>query len=164
MKDFEYFKELLENSKCSICNEGFTETNKPTLDCKNNKLSHTRDNVVPCCNYCNCVKSNKERYTKLFIQLRKFALKKHLPFSLTKEDEEEYEVTPKNITGGLSNVHNRKDLKGIDTIKNLVYIDYKVYIIDTNNIITHIIGIDFNSLYPSSYSSKHHSFNLIQME
>jgi hypothetical protein len=32
-------------------------------------------------------------------------------------------------------------------------------IIDTNNIITHIIGIDFNSLYPYSYSSKHHPFN-----
>jgi hypothetical protein len=38
MKDYEYFKQLLENSKCSICNEGFTETNKPTLDRKIIKL------------------------------------------------------------------------------------------------------------------------------
>jgi hypothetical protein len=127
MKDYQYFKELLENSKYSICNKSFTETNKPTLDRKNNKLNHTRDNVVPCCCYCNCVKSNKdERYTKLFIQLRKFAMKKHLPFTLAKGDEEEYEVTRKNITRGLSNFHNRKNLKGIDTIKNLVYIDDKV--------------------------------------
>jgi hypothetical protein len=41
----------------------------------------------------------------------------------------------------------------------LEYIDDKVHIIDTNNIITHIIGIDFNSLYPSSYSSLPHPFN-----
>jgi hypothetical protein len=34
-----------------------------------------------------------------------------------------------------------------------------VKIIDTQNVITHIIGIDFNSLYPSSYSSKYHPFN-----
>jgi hypothetical protein len=41
----------------------------------------------------------------------------------------------------LSNVHNRKNIKGIDTIKNLEFIDNKVHIIYTNNIITHIIGI-----------------------
>jgi hypothetical protein len=38
-------------------------------------------------------------------------------------------------------------------------VDNKINIIDTNNIITHIIGINFNSLYPSSYSSKPHPFN-----
>jgi hypothetical protein len=59
----------------------------------------------------------------------------------------------------LSNVHNRKNIKGVDTIKNLEFVDNKVYIIDTNNIITHIIGIDFNNLYPSSYSSLPHPFN-----
>jgi hypothetical protein len=59
----------------------------------------------------------------------------------------------------LSNVHNRKNIKGVDTIKNLEYSDDKVHILDTNNIITHIIGIDFNSLYPSSYSSLPHPFN-----
>jgi hypothetical protein len=66
MKDYENFKQLLENSKCSVCNEGFIETNKPTLDRKNNKLSHTKDNLVPCCGYCNCVKADTdEHYTKL---------------------------------------------------------------------------------------------------
>jgi hypothetical protein len=48
--------------------------------------------------------------------------------------------------------------------KNLVYENDKVNIIDTNSIITHIIGIDFNSLYPSSYSSKHYPLILIQTE
>jgi hypothetical protein len=41
----------------------------------------------------------------------------------------------------------------------LEYTDDKLHIIDTHNIITHIIGIDFNSLYPSSYSSIPHPFN-----
>jgi hypothetical protein len=36
--------------------------------------------------------------------------------------------------------------------------DNKVNIIDTKNIIIHIIGIDFNSLYSSSYSGKFHPF------
>jgi hypothetical protein len=112
MKDYEYFKQLLENSKCSICNEGFTEINKPTLDCKNNKISHTKENVVPCCGYCNCVKADR-----LHIQLRKYATQNHLPFTLAKGNKEKYEVIQKNITGGLSNVHNRKNLKGIDIIK-----------------------------------------------
>jgi hypothetical protein len=42
----------------------------------------------------------------------------------------------------------------------LEYSDDKVHIIDTNNIITHIIGIDFNNLYLSYYSSLPHPFNL----
>jgi hypothetical protein len=41
----------------------------------------------------------------------------------------------------------------------LEYFDDKVNIIDTNNIITHIVGIDFNSLYWSSFSSLPHPFN-----
>jgi hypothetical protein len=111
------------------------------------------------CNYCNSVKADRdEDYTLLFIQLRILALKNHLPFTLAKGDEEEYRVTRRNITGGLSNVHNRKNIR-VDTIKNLEYFDDKLHIIDTNNIITHIIGIDFNSLYLSSYSSLHHPFN-----
>jgi hypothetical protein len=106
------------------------------------------------------VKGDRDRkYTQLHVQLRKFAIKNHLPFTLAKRYEEEYEVTRRNITGGLSNVHNRKNIKGVDTIKNLEYVNNKVKIIDTQNVITHIIGIDFNSLYPSSYSSKYHPFN-----
>jgi hypothetical protein len=32
-------------------------------------------------------------------------------------------------------------------------IQNKVVSVETKNIITHIIGVDFNALYPSSYSS-----------
>jgi hypothetical protein len=35
-------------------------------------------------------------------------MKMHLPFTLAKGDEEEYKVTQKNITGGLSNVYSKK--------------------------------------------------------
>jgi hypothetical protein len=91
MKDYEYFKELLENSKCSICHEGFAEINKPTLDPKNNKIGHTKENVVPCCGYCNCIKADRDEcYTKLHIQLKKYAIQNHLLFTLAKGDEEEY--------------------------------------------------------------------------
>jgi hypothetical protein len=48
------------------------------------------------------VKGDKEKkYTKLHIQLRKYAIKNHLPFTLAKDDENKYKVTRKNITGGL---------------------------------------------------------------
>jgi hypothetical protein len=58
------------------------------------------------------VKADRDKkYTKLQVQLRKYAIKNHLPFILAKGDEDEYEVTRKNITSGLSNVHNRKILK-----------------------------------------------------
>jgi hypothetical protein len=109
MDDYDYFKELLKNSKCYLCNEGFTKKNKPTLDRKNNRIGYTKANVYPCCCYCNRVKSNRcKNDTKLFIQLKKYATKMNLPFTFAEGDEEEYEITRKNITGGLLNVHNRK--------------------------------------------------------
>jgi hypothetical protein len=89
----------------------------------------------------------------------------NLPFMFAEGDEEEYEITRKNITGGLSNVHNRRNLKGYDTIKRLDFSleNNKINIIDTHNLITHIIRIDFNSFYPSSYSSKFHHVIHTQM-
>jgi hypothetical protein len=132
MADYNYFRDSLLEAKCHICHAGFTLNNKPTLDRKNNKIGHTKDNVEWCCNYCNFVKVDRdEQYTKLFIQLRRFQTKYHLPTTLAKGDEEEYEVTRRNITGGLSNVHNRR------RFKNLEFVDNKVHIINTNNIITH---------------------------
>jgi hypothetical protein len=110
MNDYNYFRALFLKSKCHICHSGFNESNKPTLDRINNGICHTKDNVISCCNYCNSIKTDRDgKYTRLYVQLRRFALKNHLPTTLTNGDEEEYEVTRKNITGGLSNVHNRKN-------------------------------------------------------
>jgi hypothetical protein len=94
MLDYNYFQDSLLIAKCHICHAGFTFSNKLTLNRKNNKIGHTKDNVVLCCNYCNTIKADRdEHYTRLFIQLRRFALKHHLPTTLAKGDEEEYEVT-----------------------------------------------------------------------
>ncbi|KAA6359173.1 MAG: hypothetical protein EZS28_045300, partial [Streblomastix strix] len=51
--DYEYFKELFEKYRCYICNCKFTWKNRPTLDRINNELGHSKDNVLPCCLYCN---------------------------------------------------------------------------------------------------------------
>jgi hypothetical protein len=62
-------------------------------------------------------------------------MKMNLPFTFAEGDEDEYEITRKKITGGLSNVHNIINLKGFDTIKRLEYSDNKINIIDTHNLI-----------------------------
>jgi hypothetical protein len=85
-------------------------------------------------------------------------MKMNLPFTYAEGHKNKYKIT-RSITGDLSNVHNRRNLKGCDTIKQLEYFDNKINIIDTHNLITHIIGIDFNSLYPASYSFKFHPCN-----
>jgi hypothetical protein len=42
MENYEHFRDLIEKSFCYICQEGFTESNKPTLDRENNKIGHTK--------------------------------------------------------------------------------------------------------------------------
>jgi hypothetical protein len=170
--DYQYFKQLLEHSKCHLCDEGFTYDNKPTLDRINNKLGHSIDNVLPCCLYCNCYKADHDEDTiKLFIKLRKFAVLRNLPFTLSRNDAALYRLIRDGITGGLSNVHNRLNLKGKTTIKKLKWVKRSaeesetnggcgvVEIYDTHNVMTHCIGLDFNSLYPSSFASMYHEFN-----
>ena len=42
MDDFEYYRDLILKSKCSVCGEPFTFQNKPTLDRIDNSLPHTK--------------------------------------------------------------------------------------------------------------------------
>jgi hypothetical protein len=59
------------------------------------------------------------------------------------------------IVGGLSNVWHRSNIAGETHISYLTY-DYiknKVYSTNTDNIVSHICGVDFNALYPSAYGS-----------
>jgi hypothetical protein len=46
-KDYEHFKEIFEKEVCFMCCEGFTPTNKSTLDRINNNIGHTLINVRP---------------------------------------------------------------------------------------------------------------------
>ena len=160
-EDFEYFRDLFKNSKCYLCGEPFKRDNKPTLDRIDNKKGHTKDNVLPCCVYCNKCKSNKdEKQARLNINLRKFALLNKLPFTLSEDDEKAYYILREGITGGLSNVQHRINLKGLTRINKLKY-DAATHTIsnyDTDNIMTHFVGTDFNSLYPSVFSSNPHPF------
>jgi hypothetical protein len=74
--------------------------------------------------------------------------------TLSRNDEAVYWDLMKCKTGGLSIVHNRKNIAGVDTINRLKLTPKgKIYLNKTKNIITHIIGVDFNSLYPTAFSS-----------
>ena len=71
-----------------------------------------------------------------------------------------FHIIRKGITGGLSNIQHRVNLAGITKINKLYYdLDTNtIYDKDTDNIMTHYMGVDFNSLYPSAFSSTQHEF------
>ena len=70
-KDFKYFKDLIQKSRCYLCNEGFTKENPPTLDRINNDIGHTKENVKLCCASCNTIKSNRtEEESRIYINIR----------------------------------------------------------------------------------------------
>ncbi|KAA6400047.1 MAG: hypothetical protein EZS28_004435 [Streblomastix strix] len=96
--DYDYFKELFKNQRCHMYNARFTWKNRPTLDRIDNCKGHSKDNVLPCCLYCNICKANRdENQMKLMIHLRKYALLKQLPMTLT--SDEGYQLLRKGITG-----------------------------------------------------------------
>ena len=88
--------------------------------------------------------------------MRRYAIKNNLPFSI--ENPFTLQVLKEGITGGLSNVHHRMNIAGKNTITKLQYKNNEVHIINTDNIITHCVGVDCNSMYPSSYGSIPHEF------
>ncbi|KAA6355221.1 MAG: hypothetical protein EZS28_049252, partial [Streblomastix strix] len=96
--DYDYIKEIFKNQRCHMCNARFTWKNRPTLDRIDNSKGHSKDNIIPCCLYCNVCKANRdENQMKLMIQLRKYALFKQLPMTLT--SDEGYQLLRKGITG-----------------------------------------------------------------
>ena len=156
INDYEYFNNLLlKNNLCPMCYRRFTNKNKPTLDRIDNSKPHIKTNLKWMCRYCNCYKSNRDELeTKFFIQLRNYAEYNNLPFTIN--DKETLNILRSGITGGLSNVQNRDGRKGNNICKLKYNVDNnQVEIIDTKNKITHFSSIDFNSLYPSSYSSQY---------
>ena len=155
--DFDYYKALMSNATCWSCHRKFTWNNKPTLDRINNSIGHTKENCRLACLYCNKFCSDKDAQLRsFFIQLKRYATYNNLPFSVDNEDI--IKLIQKDINGGLSNVHHRINKSGENTITKLKYHEESnsVEIIDTKNIISHFIGIDFNSLYPSVFSGQSH--------
>ncbi len=159
--DFRYFRDQLKTCHCALCSESFHKYNPPSFDRIDNSLPHKKANLQLTCRYCNKYKSdNDEAVTKLRLRLRKYAIKNSLPMALGKADEQAYHIIRKGITGGLSNVQHRVNIKGKTRINKLKYniSDHLVYDEDTEHIVTHCLGLDFNSLYPSLFAAIEHDF------
>ncbi|KAA6368875.1 MAG: hypothetical protein EZS28_035598, partial [Streblomastix strix] len=157
--DYYYFKDIFKNQRCHICNARFTWKNRPTPDRIDNNKGHSKSNVLPCCLDCNTCKANRdENQMKLMIQLRKYALFKQLPMTLINDDI--YKLVRRGITGGLSTVIYRYNIAGETRINHYEYDKENkcVYSIDSDNVMTHVIQLDFDSQYPSVMSSESHPF------
>jgi hypothetical protein len=144
----------LQNNKCFICDEDFHLQKEPTFDRIDNHLSHSLNNIVLTCNECNRRRSNRSlEEVQLEVQLLKYAKANQLPLTLI--DERVVALVQRGITGGLSNVYHRYNVSGTTKINKLHFDAEREKIVskNTDNIMTHVTGVDFNSLYPSSYSS-----------
>jgi hypothetical protein len=146
---------ILKDQKycCSICGSLLNTTNLTfdRIDCDN---PHTIDNITMACYDCNISRSNRDYYVvRLETKLRRFADRKGLPY--VPDNEKVIRLLQEGITGGLSNVHHRKNIAGETHVNRLYYdiVNKKVISKDLEWIITHIVSFDFNSLYPSDYSS-----------
>ncbi|KAA6369906.1 MAG: hypothetical protein EZS28_034567, partial [Streblomastix strix] len=158
--DYDYFKEIFKNQRCHMYNARFTWKNRPTLDRIDNSKGHSKDNVIPCCLYCNVCKANRdEKQMKLMIQLRKYALFKQLPMTLTRD--EGYQLLRKGITGGISNVMHRYNIAGETRINHFEFDQENqcVYSIDSDYVMTHVTQLDFHSQYPSVMSGEPNALN-----
>jgi hypothetical protein len=79
---------------------------------------------------------------------------------LSKGMEELYHIVRQWITGGLSNVMNRFNIRGLTSIKNLLFnLEKDTVTINEGKIITHTLCLDANSFYSSSFSSTYLPWN-----
>ncbi|KAA6350600.1 MAG: hypothetical protein EZS28_051886, partial [Streblomastix strix] len=149
--DMDYFNQMITN-KCCYCYANFTGVNKPTHERIDNNIAHTKDNCKLACQLCNSTRSNKDAdVAKLMIQMYKYAIVKNLPITI--DDEEVYQFLRKSIHGGLSQVFHQYNIKGLTHINKLKYNpeENNVTAYDLDYIITHILDLDFNLLYPSTF-------------
>ena len=164
--DYEYYKDKFAKELCYYCKCHFTKDNPPTLDRIDNSLGHSKSNCRIACEYCNKYCANRDALmTKFFIQLRNYALLNNLPFLI--QNKETIKFVRSGLTGGLSIVGHRKAIANESTITRLLYhpgdsdscVPGYTEVFDTKNKQTNIIGLDFNSLYPSVNSGNEHTCN-----
>ncbi|KAA6383466.1 MAG: hypothetical protein EZS28_021008 [Streblomastix strix] len=149
--DIDYFNELIPN-KCYYCQVKFTNVIKPTFERIDNTIAHTKDNCKLACQLCNSTRSNKDAdVAKLMTQMFKYVIVKNLPMTI--DDEEVYWFLRKSIHGGLSQVFHQYNIIGFTDINKLRYNseENNVTAYDLDYIITHVLDLDFNSLYPSAF-------------
>ncbi|KAA6402765.1 MAG: hypothetical protein EZS28_001710 [Streblomastix strix] len=152
--DYNYYKRLFETSVCSIYSAKFTFDNPPSLDRQDNELPHTKDNCLPACVSCNLPHANRNpKIASLHIKMRQYAIKHNLLMTIS--DERIQKLLRECITGGLAAVFYRENSAGKTHINELTYGEQQNKVIsqDNENVTTHVIALDGNSLYPSSYSS-----------
>jgi hypothetical protein len=86
-------------------------------------------------------------------QRKQYAIDNHFPLILT--NIHVVEQMQETIIGYLRNISHRSDIVCEIHITYLTYdfVNKKVYSTGTNSIVTHITSMDFNTPYPSAYSS-----------
>jgi hypothetical protein len=139
---------------CIICDQQFHCLNKPTFDHIDNNRSHTLENCVLCCCKCNQRRGTKS-LEQVQVKVQKLKFCKEHGLATTIADSGVIELILKGVTGGNSFVSRRYKIAGETHINRLIHdIDnYRIISKDTENIMTHVCGVDFNYLYPSPYSS-----------
>ncbi|KAA6379848.1 MAG: hypothetical protein EZS28_024624 [Streblomastix strix] len=151
--DFEWIRDKVASETCHLCHNKFTKENKPTLDRIDNSIGHTKSNSQLACQICNTVKADKDNdISKLKIQQMKYAIHEHLPMTINNESV--YNMLKECMQGGLSNVYHQCNLKGVTLINKLRYnhVTKTITSYDNQHIVTHILDLDFISLYPSVFS------------
>jgi hypothetical protein len=154
-------KMISDQGCCCFCSKPFSWLNKPTLDRINNDLPHTLSNVRACCLFCNRAKSNNdEMMFKFQVQIRRYADTNCLPKSIPCAYQDTYKILREGNTGGLSIAQHRYNKHNVTRINKMYYSvkHDRIKSIDTKNVMTHVIGFDFSSLYPSVVSSNVHPF------
>jgi 5-methylcytosine-specific restriction endonuclease McrA len=153
-KNLEQIRALFskQNGCCSLCGNKFSSVDQITFDRIDNGKPHLLNNITLACNSCNIARGDSDFYDfRLATKLNKFADKNNYPFN--PHIKKSIEQLQNGITGGLSNVLHRINIAGETHINKFYYKDKKVYSVDLPHIVSHITSVDFNSLYPSVYSS-----------
>jgi hypothetical protein len=142
-----------QNYRWKYCNNKLTNVTPPPFDRKLNSRCDTLENIQLSCCECNCIRSNHNgNISRVKIQIRNFALQNNLPMTLT--NKETIQHLEEAEYGGLSNVMHRINIAGETKINKLKY-NIKNNKIESNvreKETIHILGINFNGLYPSGKS------------